>query len=88
MSYFEYEARMYAYRLSRIDEEYDMHLNAWLNHQVTATKGNKPQFKNFKEFFDYEKHIKEIEGGVNKNKINPRYKRMANIAAEANARGG
>ncbi len=89
MSYFEYEARMYAFRLSEVDKEYDMHLQAWLNHQVTTTKkGSKPLFKNFKEFFNYEKQVKEIEEGLSETNIKPQHKRMANIAAEVNARGG
>lgn len=95
MSYFEYEARMHAFRLSRIDEEYDMHLQAWLNNQATATetKGSgKSQktvsiYKNFKEFFDYDKKIKE-EIGINETNIKPQYKHMAKVAAEVNARGG
>jgi len=89
MTYFEYEARMYAFRLSEVDKEYDMHLQAWLSHHVSATnKSGKPQFKNFKDFFDYEKQIKDIESGLNGTNIKPQHKRMANIAAEVNARGG
>jgi len=89
MSLFEYEARMYAFRLSEVDREYDMHLQAWLGHQATGAKENgKSVFKSFKDFFDYEKQVKEIEKGVIKKEIKPQHKRMANIAAEVNARGG
>lgn len=89
MSLFEYEARMYAYRLSSIDNERDMHMRAWLGHQVsTTTKSNKPQYKSFKDFFDYEKLIDEVEKGTINEKIKPQFKKMAGIAAEVNARGG
>jgi len=57
---------MHAYRLRRLDEIYDMHLQAWLNHAVTATKkrGNKqePKYKKFDDFFDYEKELRKTEG--------------------------
>jgi len=88
MSYFEYQARLYAFRLSEVDKEYDMHLQAYLNNLVTATDKGKPKFKDFKDFFDYEKQINEIENGLTERKIKPQHKRMANIAAEVNARGG
>lgn len=89
MSLFEYEARMYAFRLSEVDREHDMHLQAWLANQASATKeSGKSVFKSFKDFFDYEKQVKEIERGVNAKEIKPQHKRMAKLAAEANARGG
>lgn len=57
--------RIKAFRLATVDKEYYMHMQAWLNHQVTATKkqGDKqiPAFKRFKDFYDYEKQIKAIE---------------------------
>src|SRR5699024_8131503 len=80
MSLFEYEARMHSHRLSDIDKERDMHMRAWLSQQVTATtKANKPQYKEFKEFFDYEKLINEIEKGIVNEKIKPQFKKMAGI---------
>ena len=61
MTLFEHRIRMKAYQLSDIDRERDMHWQAWLNWQVQATKrsGKKivPIYKNFKQFFDYEKFI-------------------------------
>lgn len=38
LTIYEYEARMYAYRLQQVDEAQNMHQQAWLNHQVTMTK--------------------------------------------------
>lgn len=80
---------MHAYRLRRLDEIYDMHLQAWLNHAVTATKkrGNKqePKYKKFDDFFDYEKELRKIEGEETR-KITSEFKNMARIAAEVNKR--
>lgn len=88
MSLFEYEARMYAYRLKRLDKEHDMHFEAWLKRMVEATKGNgKPKFTSFESFFDYDKQLKKIESGF-VSEIKPQHKRLANIAAGVNARGG
>ena len=88
MTFFEYEARMHAYRLSSVDEQEKMHMQAWLNHAVTATKekGKKqvPVYKDFKSFFDYEKQIRNVTGKVKK--VNPRVKRLAEIAKLTNER--
>lgn len=89
MTLFEYEARMYAYRLKELDREYDMHFKAWLNNKVGATnKDGKPKFKDFESFFDYRKKLQEIETGLGNANIKPQHKRMAKIAAGVNARGG
>jgi hypothetical protein len=81
---------MKAYRLKRIDKEYDMHLQAWLNNQVKATKevGKKyvPVYDNFKSFFDYEARINEVEKP--KKRITPELKRMAKAALMANKERG
>lgn len=86
---YEYEARMHAYKLERIDKERDMHMQAWLNQQVKATKekGKKqvPIFKNFKEFYDYEKNISDIENHMSKTEdISDKLKRRAQIAKKVN----
>lgn len=66
MTLYEYELRMTAWQLKTIDEDYNVHKQAWINRQVQATKtrGKKevPYFKNFKEFFDYESQLQEILG--------------------------
>lgn len=88
LTLYEYEARMYAYRLKQVDEELKMHKQAWLNHQVTATKQqNKkqvPVFKKFKDFFDYEKELKKVE--IKDDKISKENQRLARIAKMANER--
>lgn len=77
---------MKAFNLKQIDEERDMHLQAWLNHGVTATKeqGKKqvPVYETFKEFFDYEARVKEIDGV--KSRLTPQMRNMARIAARVN----
>lgn len=85
---------MKAFNLAQIDKQYDMHLQAWLNHQVTQTKtegtGKKqkqiPIYKKFDEFFDYKKRLEEVEQP--NRSLNQREKRMAKAAAILNAKGG
>lgn len=86
--------RMKAFNLSRIDKEYDMHLQAWLNNQATATKttgSGKNQktesvYKGFNDFFDYEKKLQEVDGPSRA--ITEKEQRMAGIAASINSKGG
>lgn len=82
---------MKAHSLKQIDKEYDMHLQAWLNNQVKASKETSkgkfiPVYKEFKDFFDYEKKINEVQG--KKKTITPTMKRMANAALKANKERG
>ena len=78
---------MKAYNLARVDKEHDMHLQAWLNHAVKSTKtqGKKqvPVYKTFKDFFDYEKRLEEVQR-TKKNVITPKMRMLARIAAKAN----
>ena len=85
MTFPEYLYRMKAFNLSRVDREYDMHLQAWLNQSVKSTndKGDKPKFKNFKDFFDYKKAIETIDK-PKAQQLNTQHKRMAQIAANLN----
>ena len=84
MTFREYSFEIHAYRLRHLDERHRMHLQAWTSHQVTSTKkqGDKtvPVFKSFKDFFDYEKELKEIEG----KKRDETMIRLANLAAQFN----
>lgn len=90
MSLEEYSLQMQAHRLKQIDKEHDMHLQAWLNHGVTATKeqGKKqvPVYKTFKDFYDYQKRLKEVERP--KTKLNIKNRHMAQIAMQVNAGKG
>lgn len=65
MTLYEYEMRMKASDLRRVDREYEIHLQAWANWNVQAMKksGKRkrvPVFKTFKQFFDY----KEAEQAI------------------------
>lgn len=64
-----------------------MHMQAWLHNMAGATKeqGKKqvPVYKNYKQFFDYEKQLKEVEQ-PKKIEIAPKFKKMAHIAKEVN----
>lgn len=79
---------MKAQRLKRVDKEYDMHMEAWLHRAAGATKqvGQKEVglYKKFKDFFDYEARIKEVEA-PKKPKLSKAQKHMAQLAAKANS---
>ncbi|MEY8669980.1 hypothetical protein AALJ40_03870 [Enterococcus gallinarum] len=66
MTMSEYEIRLLAYRLKKLDEQEVIHYQAWANQQVKATKkrGKRevPFFDNFEKFFNKEKLEKEILG--------------------------
>lgn len=89
---------MRAFNLARVDKQYDMHLQAWLNHQVTATKnvGSKekskvePVFKNFDSFFDYKKALNKVDGPIKQSASNltNKQKRMIEAARKLNKKGG
>lgn len=86
---------MKAFNLARIDKEYDIALQAWMNHQATATKttgtGKNQKtvsvYNGFNDFFDYEKKLKEVEQPNNRG-LSEKEKRMARTAAILNAKGG
>lgn len=86
---------MKAFHLARIDKEYDIALQAWLNHQAKATKttgSGKNQktmsvYKSFTDFFDYEKKIKEVKEPKS-HSLTEKEKRMVETAAILNAKGG
>ena len=65
MTMSEYEIRLLAYRLKKLDEQEVIHYQAWANQQVKATKkrGKRevPFFDNF-EFFNKEKLENKILG--------------------------
>lgn len=88
MTFREYLYRLRAYRLKRVDEEYDMHLTAFLNVRAGAQKkkGKEtvPAYPSMKEFFDYEKRIAQIEG-KDVHTLSPQYRRMAQAAAQVNS---
>lgn len=66
MTITEYELRLKAYRLKRLDEQEMVHLQAWANWQVQATKKQGkmqvPIYSSFNKFFDKEKLENSILG--------------------------
>lgn len=78
---------MRAYQLKRVDKEYDMHLQAWLNVQAGTTKESggktRPVYDSFKKFFDYKKRLKEIDK-MDMGALKPKYSKMASAAVMAN----
>ena len=44
-----------------IDKDKDIHWQAFQNQQIKATKrNNKPAYKTFKDFYDYEKQVEAV----------------------------
>ena len=64
LTFREYRLLMKANALKRVDREREIYLQAWVNQQAKATKnkGKSPYFRSFKDFFDYEKRLKEVSG--------------------------
>lgn len=57
---------MEAWQLKRVDENYLVHWQAFLNFAVQATKKvgkrkERPVYSRFDKFFDYEKEIKKVK---------------------------
>jgi len=85
----EYLYRMKAHALIRVDREYDMHLQAWLNEQVGATKKQGkdtiPFYKSFDKFFNYRERIEAIAKPRPK-VLKIEFRRMAQLAAKSNSK--
>ena len=64
MTLYEYEVRLLAFQLKRLDHERDHYLQTWLNNQIKATKGKKSEtyYKEINKFFNYEEREKLILG--------------------------
>ena len=74
MTFPEYKLLMKAVRLKQIDKEYELHLQAYLNLLVKAEKKagkgkSRPVYRKFKQFYDYEKRLAEIESKENKSQF-------------------
>lgn len=74
LSMAEYEILMKAYKLKQIDKLYYIHRTAYENQRAKATKKQGKNFvsvyKSFKDFFDYEKELKEAEKITNNKETN------------------
>ena len=64
MTLAEYNLRIKAYRLKKLDQDREIAFSAWLNREINATKkrGKKIEYiyRSFDKFFDYEKREREI----------------------------
>ena len=59
----EFEVMSEAHMLRRIDEQFDIHSQAWAIAQAQATdKQGKPVYKKFNKFFNYEEMLKKAKG--------------------------
>lgn len=80
-----------ALKLQQLDEERVIYMQAWLNNQVTATKkrGKRtaPYFRNFKEFFDYERAENLLLGKKRKENKEKNNLKTLLLKANTNKRG-
>lgn len=87
----EYQWRMKAYSLQRLDQEYFIHKQAYLNHVVQATKerGRKtvPVYPTFDSFFDHKAHERAILG-QDEPKKEDKHSKMKHLVLLANMKGG
>lgn len=65
MTITEYEKLLTAHNLKLVDKERDIHETAWLTFAAQAKKKagknkEKPVYRTFKSFFDYEKEIEKV----------------------------
>ncbi|GGJ85952.1 hypothetical protein GCM10007063_05530 [Lentibacillus kapialis] len=98
MTLTEFHYKRYAQDYKEVDELYNMHLSAFLNRNASATENKgtekKPReeyvFKDFKDFFDYEKALREVsEGFTRQEEKKPESKSLspAELAAKRNRKG-
>ena len=77
---------MKAESLKRVDSEYEIHLQAWVSHQVKAEKkqGKKtvPVYEKFSQFFDYEKRINDV---LNPKKEEKKLTNLERLMLQANS---
>lgn len=61
----EFEIRMKASELKKLDRIHEIHILAWAINQAGATKKNgRPVYRTFRSFFDFEKQERKIMGIV------------------------
>lgn len=86
----EYLIRMEAVRYRMVDDDLRIAKQAWFNQQAKAQKkkgkGTVSAFKNFKEFYDYEKAIEQLRG--KSKKLNERHRKLAQLACAFNEQKG
>lgn len=87
----EYELRMKASALKRLDGEYERHQQAFLNNAVQQTKerGNKvvPVYPTMKSFFDYER-VEQLVLGEKTSEKKDKQSKLKQLVLIANMKGG
>lgn len=77
----EYELLMKSARLKEVDMDYRIHMLAFLNTAVTATKAvgrkEKPIYDKFEKFYDYEKEITKAMSAEKEQKATGRFDRLS-----------
>ncbi|MBO0439194.1 hypothetical protein [Candidatus Enterococcus ikei] len=58
----EYELQIKAYQLRSLDQQYNIHLQAWVNMMAGQTRKGKPVYRTFEKFFNYQKAEEKILG--------------------------
>lgn len=88
----EYSLLMESHALRRLEEERDMHWQAYLYMAVQETeeRGKKSykKYPKFEKFFDYEKLKKEMFGEKKMSKKEDRHKEIKDLILIANRKGG
>lgn len=89
MTVYEFNVRMLSFRLSELDRQQELHMQAWLSQQVQATTGTgkrtKPMYQTFKEFFDYEEQLKIILNEKEEVEISDSKNDLVNLVMQANS---
>lgn len=63
MTLVEYQLRMEAYQLKKVERQDEIAMQSWMNQVVKATTGKKhpkPKFKKFEDFFDRQGSINQV----------------------------
>ena len=86
----EYTLLMQAVQLKHVDLEYELHLQAYLNFAAQAKKKagknkEKPVFRTFKQFFDYEKAVDRV---IKKDKKDDKFLRLSKFIKDKNNEKG
>ena len=86
----EYMLLMQAVQLKHVDLEYVLHLQAYLNFAAQAKKKagknkEKPVYRTFKQFFDYEKAVDRV---IKKDKKDDKFLRLSKFIKDKNNEKG
>ena len=76
MTLSEYQLRMEAYQLSRVEDDYRIAKQAWYNQVVQNVDSNgKPQFKSFDDFYNLQDNVDAVRSAFESNHQAPKKKK-------------